>query len=134
MTLLAFVAAWVRDRPLLAVFDDGTNGISTSVFLVIWSLIWYGIGYSSRKKYKIEKKYYREKASNLNDEQFNRFFKDYYISKNAKMLFIVFLTAIPWYILGYVSGHLTTKDWCVIAILIFLTLLAFGLYKIKQVR
>ena len=75
---------------------------------------------------------YREKVPLLEYEQFNKAYCDYYIGKQARLLSIVFATAIPWYVIGYVSLPITYKDIIVIAIMAVISVLCFGISKNKN--
>jgi len=99
------------------IFDDGTGGVGMSIFLLIWSLIWYGIGYKLRKDFITTRSMYREQVPLLELKQFNKAYRNYYIGKQAKLLSIVFATAIPWYIIEHVDFPMTTKDIIIVAIL-----------------
>lgn len=131
--LMAMLAASIRGVEYSYFFEDGTGGVGISIFIVIWSLIWFGIGYHTRKKYVEEKNYYLKEAATLIDEaQYNKEFIAYYVSKHAKVLSIVFLTAIPWYMLGYVNGSFTVRDYLIMGAFALLTLISFGIYKLLK--
>lgn len=131
LVLMAMLAASIRDVEYSYFFDDGTGGFGISVLIVIWSLIWFGIGYHSRKKYVEERTFYM-KATSLDKAQFNKEFISYYVSKHAKMLAIVFITAVPWYVLGYVNGSFSMRDFIIIGVLIILAVASFGTYKLLK--
>lgn len=132
LILMTILAASIRKVEYSYFFDDGIGGIGICAFLVLWSLIWFGIGYHSRKKYVQEKSFYKEKVPLVDEEQFNKEFIAYYISKHTKMLSIILATAIPWYIIGYVRGPFTIRDLIIILILALLSAISFWIYKQKK--
>ena len=115
--VLVLIVSSVKGISVSYIFDDGTGGAGMSIFLLIWSLIWYGIGYKSRKDFITTRSMYREQVPLLELKQFNKAYRNYYIGKQAKLLSIVFVTAIPWYIIGHVDFPMTTKDIIIVAIL-----------------
>ena len=117
LIVMILIVSTAKEIPFTYIFDDGTGGIGISIFLFIWSLIWYGIGYKSRKDFVIARNMYREQVPLLEWEQFNKTFRDYYIGKQAKMLYLVFGIAIPCYFITYTSSSISHKDMAVIAIL-----------------
>ena len=68
---------------------------------------------------------YREQVPLLELKQFNKAYRNYYIGKQAKLLSIVFVTAIPWYIIGSVDFPMTTKDVIIVAILAVISAFCF---------
>lgn len=132
LILMTILAASVRKVNYSYFFDDGTGGIGIALFILLWSLIWFVIGYHSRKKYVQEKAFYRKMASVVDDTRYNKAFAAYYISKHAKMLMIVFITAIPWYILGYVNEQFIGRDFVVMGSLGVLAAISLGIYKILE--
>lgn len=129
LVLMAILAAFVRNIDYAYFFDDGMGGWGIGLFIVLWSLIWFAIGYHSRKKYVQEKAFYREQASLMEDAQYNKEFTAYYVSKHIRMLAIIFITAIPWYILGYVNGSFAQRDFIIMGSLAALSAISFGIYK-----
>lgn len=117
LIVMILIVSTVKEIPFTYIFGDGTGGIGISIFLFIWSLIWYGIGYKSRKDFVIARNMYREQVPLLEWERFNKAFCDYYIGKQAKMLYLVFGIAIPCYFIAYTSSPISHKDMTVIAIL-----------------
>lgn len=132
VSLLVVITSWLKGTPFTKIFDDGTNGIAMTFFLVLWSCIWFGIGYTSRKKYLLNKQLEQETAPSVDKSLFDKLYRDKYISGRAGMLSLVFLTAIPWYILGYGGERMQVKDGCIISVLAILCLLSFIIYLIKK--
>ncbi|MBQ8441759.1 MAG: hypothetical protein IJX29_00195 [Bacteroides sp.] len=132
LIVLILIVSTIKGFPFTYIFDDGTGGIGMSIFLLIWSLIWYGIGYKSRKDFVIARNMYREQVPLLEYERFNKAYRDYYIGKQARLLSIVFATAIPWYVIGYVSLPITNKDIIIIAIMAVISILCFCISKNKN--
>ena len=52
-----------------------------------------------------------------------------HFSSHAKMLSIVFASAIPWYVIGYVRESFNITDFAVIVPLMFLSIICFWFYK-----
>ena len=117
LVILMLTVSTIRKVPFTYIFDDGMGGVGISLFLLLWSLIWYGIGYKSRKDFVLTRNMYKEQVPLLEQTQFNKAYRNYYIGKQAKLLSIVFVTAIPWYIIGYVDFPMTTKDIIIVAVL-----------------
>ena len=117
LVILMLIVSTIRKVPFTYIFDDGMSGVGISLFLLLWSLIWYGIGYKSRKDFVLIRNIYREQVPLLEQAQFDKVYRNYYIAKQAKLLSIVFVTAIPWYIIGYVDFPMTTKDIVIVAVL-----------------
>ena len=132
LIVLILIVSTIKGFPFNYILDEGTGGIGMTIFLLLWSLIWYGIGYKSRKDYVIARNMYREQVPLLEYEQFNKAYRDYYIGKQARLLSIVFATAIPWYVIGYVSLPITYKDIIVIAIMAVISVLCFCISKNKN--
>ena len=131
LIVLILIVSTIKGFPFTYIIDDDTGGIGMTVFLLLWSLIWYGIGYKSRKDYVIARNMYREQVPLLEYERFNKAYRDYYIGKQARLLSIVFATAIPWYVIGYVSFPITNKDIIIIAIMVVISVLCFCISKYK---
>ena len=53
LIVLILIVSTIKGFPFTYIFDDGTGGIGMTIFLLLWSLIWYGIGYKSRKDYVV---------------------------------------------------------------------------------
>lgn len=117
LVILMLIVSTIRKVPFTYIFDDGMSGVGISLFLLLWSIIWYGIGYKSRKDFVLTRNIYREQVPLLEQAQFDKAYRNYYIAKQAKLLSIVFATAIPWYIIGYVDFPMTTKDIVIVAVL-----------------
>ena len=125
LVVLVLIMSTVKGISFSYIFDDGTGGVGMSIFLLIWSLIWYGIGYKLRKDFITTRSMYREQVPLLEQTQFNKAYRNYYIGKQAKLLSIVFVTAIPWYIIGHVDFPMTTKDIIIVAILAVISVSCF---------
>lgn len=119
----------IKQLPLTYIFNDGTGGIDISIFFFIWSIFWYGIGYKSRKDYVLRRKMFKENFSLLDDKKFNKVFRLHYVSEQAKILSIVFLTAIPWYILGYTNESISKENIIIVISMGTLSLICFLISK-----
>ena len=131
LIVLILIVSTIKGFPFNYILDDGTGGIGMTIFLLLWSLIWYGIGYKSRKDYVIARNMYREQVPLLEYEQFNKAYRDYYIGKQARLLSIVFATAIPWYVIGYVRLPISHTDIVIMAILAIISVSCFCISKKK---
>ena len=129
LVILVFIGSMSKNVSPNYIFDDGTGGIGMTIFLLLWSLIWYGIGYKSRKDYVLTRNMYREQVPSLEQNLFDNAFRSYYIAKQAKLLSIVFATAIPWYMIGYVDFPMTTKDILIVTLLVVVSVSCFCVSK-----
>ena len=129
LVILVFIGSMSKHVSPNYIFDDGTGGIGMTIFLLLWSLIWYGIGYKSRKDYVLTRNMYREQVPSLEQNLFDNAFRSYYIAKQAKLLSIVFATAIPWYMIGYVDFPMTTKGILIVTILVVVSVSCFCVSK-----
>ena len=122
LIILTLIRSAIKQVSPIYVFNDGTGGIGISIFLLIWSIIWYGIGYKTRKDYISCKNMFREKHSKLNDKKLNNVFRSHYICEQSKILSVVLLTAIPWYVLGHVKGSISKENLLIITFIGILSL------------
>lgn len=129
LVIFVFIGSMSKHVSPNYIFDDGTGGIGMTIFLLLWSLIWYGIGYKSRKDYVLTRNMYREQVPSLEQNLFDNAFRFYYIAKQAKLLSIVFATAIPWYMIEYVDFPMTTKDILIVTILVVISVSCFCVSK-----
>ena len=129
LVIFVFIGSMSKHVSPNSIFVDGTGGIGMTIFLLLWSLIWYGIGYKSRKDYVLTRNMYREQVPSLEQNLFDNAFRFYYIAKQAKLLSIVFATAIPWYMIGYVDFPMTTKDILIVTILVVISVSCFCVSK-----
>lgn len=119
----------IKQLPLTYIFNDRTGGIGISIFFFIWSFFGYVIGYKSRKDYVLRRKMFKENFSLLDDKKFNKVFRIHYVSGQAKILSIVFLTAIPWYILGYTNESISKENIIIVISMGTLSLICFLISK-----
>lgn len=119
----------IKQLPLTYIFNDGTGGIGISIFFFIWSFFGYVIGYKSRKDYVLRRKMFKENFSLLDDKKFNKVFRIHYVSGQAKILSIVFLTAIPWDILGYTNESISKENIIIVISMGTLSLICFLISK-----
>lgn len=123
------IRADVKDVSISYFFDDDMGGMGIAFFLIVWTLIWFGIGSHTRKDFLTQKQSYRNQYPDLDTRIFDKAFTTYYFSKHAKILSIVFTTAIPWYVIGYVREPLNGTDFIIITPLMFLSIFCFWFYK-----
>ena len=131
LIVLILIVSTIKGFPFNYILDDGTGGIGMTIFLLLWSLIWYGIGYKSRKDYVLTRDMYREQVPLLVHNQFDKVFRSYCIAKQAKLLSIVFATAIPWYAIGYVKLPISHSNIIIMAILTTNSVSCFCISKKK---
>lgn len=129
LIVLIQINSAIKQLPITYIFNDGTGGIGISIFFFIWSIIWYGIGYKSRKDYVLRRKMFKDNFSLLDDEKFNKVFRLHYVSEQAKIFSIVFLTAIPWYILGYTNESISKENIIIVISMGTLSLICFLIFK-----
>ncbi len=128
--LLGAISASLNAIPYGEVFTlDGENGrLYFMLFMIFWTSCWFAIGYYSRRKYLIEKDFFRKQSPSLTDEEFSRVFKAHYLASRFKVLAIVAFTAIPWYCIGYVRDKLTTHDMVVLSLILTSAVICLGVY------
>ena len=68
-------------------------------------------------------------APSIDDKLFNQEYAAYYFSKQAKLLSILLVTAIPWYAIGYIRKPLDYRDLIIVSILATLAAISLGIYK-----
>lgn len=91
--------------------DGEDNGVLWFLFfMTIWIFISFGIGYFARRNFIVEKAFYRKQVFEADTSDFNKGFKQYYLSQKAKMLLPVFIIAIPIYLIAYVNDGLKPLD------------------------
>ena len=49
LIVLILIVSTIKGFPFNYILDDGTGGIGMTIFLLLWSLIWYGIGINQGK-------------------------------------------------------------------------------------
>ena len=78
-----------------------------------------------RKEFLLQREYYQQKFQMLNQQKLKDLFKIRYLLRYAKILAVVTITAIPWYIIGCVRAYFNFRDIIVISILFICSLLLF---------
>ena len=68
---------------------------------------------------------FKENFSLLDDEKFNKVFRLYYVSEQAKIFLFVSLTAIPWYILGHTNENISKENIFIVISMGILSLICF---------
>lgn len=129
LIIITLIHSIIKEVSPIYIFNDGVGGIGISIFILIWSLIWYGIGYNTRKDYIFRKNIYREIHSKLDSETFNHIFRLHYINEQAKILSFIILLAIPWYLLGHVKGSINKDNFIIVTLIGLLSLTFFFIYK-----
>ncbi len=80
----------------------------------------------------MKKEYYRTQAPWVDKKEFDKLFMSHYISQNARMFSIVFITAIPWYALGYIREEVRLHDILIMCALAVLSLICLVIFRIKK--
>lgn len=93
---------------------------------VMATLVWFYIGYGLRKEYITKKGMFVSSFSDISKSKTEEIFRLHFIKRYSKILTIVFVTAIPWYMIANVREDLRTKDIVYISIfMIVSTVLAY---------
>lgn len=129
LIIITLIHSIIKEISPIYIFNDGVGGIGISTFLLIWSMIWYRIGYNSRKDYIYRKNMYRERNSKLDNEKLNHSFRLHYINEQTKILSFIILLAIPWYLLGHVKGSINKENLLIVTLFGILSLTCFYIYK-----
>ena len=77
------------------------SSVGMKLFFMIWSLIMFGVVYFSRRDYLIKEELFIGRFKDLPQTEIKYLFKTEYYSNVLKMLFSIFVGAIPWLIIGY---------------------------------
>ena len=77
------------------------SSFGMKIFFMLWSLIMFGVGFFSRRDYLIKEELFIGRFKDLPKEDIKYVFKIEYYSNVLKMLFYIFVGAIPWLIIGY---------------------------------
>lgn len=130
VVILVVLATPYKGGSYWFLFNDGTNGIGMSLFLVLWSIIWFAIGHHVRKDYYAQLKTYKKSYPNIDSKTLQKEYNNQYKSKAAKLILRLLVIAIPWYVLGrYVEDELGRTDLIVIFSLMLLSAFTFWYYK-----
>ena len=125
------ILVWAARVPLENVLaNDRLKLIGVGALLIIWSVVWYFIGYQYRKKYMTKREYYRAELPKKDRKNFNEVFFKYHLSKNTKAISTVLFITIPWYIIGQVQGNtLKGNDYMVVGVLLLISAVLYGVHK-----
>lgn len=130
IVILVVLAAPYKGGSYWFLFNDGTNGIGMSLFLILWSIIWFAIGHHVRKDYYAQLETYKKSYPSIDSETLQKEYNNQYKSKAAKLILRLLVVAIPWYVLGrYVEDELGRTDLIVIFSLMLLSAFTFRYYK-----
>lgn len=91
--------------------------------------VWFYIGYALRKEYVIQKDQFVSSFKDINRIDVERLFKLNFISRYTKILTVVFVTAIPWYMIAHVRSDLKMRDIIFIGIFIVASVVCFSITK-----
>ncbi len=126
---LVCISAYVRKVGITYFFDDGTGGVGMCLFLVLWSIGVFAMGYHLRKKYIEEREFYRKQAPTLGKEVVEKELRRYCLLRVSKQLAILTIVAVPWYFIVHVRDAVTTFDICAMSLLFVFSVVLFVVYK-----
>ena len=129
-SLLLVAATPYRTTPLI---EGPADQVGLLLFMVVTALVWYGIGYHLRAKYLQELAYYQLQHPELSPKLLRKEFLHYFIYKRSKLLALLALTAIPWYIISPLRGPYTLKDYILLSLFATLALI-FGIWHFRGKR
>lgn len=124
--LLFIVGYNYRKTPLI---DNYIDVIGLTLFMIITTLVWFWIGYRLRTKYIEELSYYKKEYTGIENKRFEKEFLSYFIFKRARMMGLLFLVAIPWYMLSPLrETSYDRKDYTILFIFFCLTVISFTIH------
>jgi len=113
--------------------DEETNGVVSGLFSTAWAIAWFFIGSHGRNKYITMCKYYSQNNPQVDPSEVQRTIKTYYFTKLAKILTVVFSTAVPWWwivkMIQTGGTYPSVKDYIVTFVLVILSTSCYWYYK-----
>ena len=101
-------------------------------FIVLWSIIWYFVGYYGRKRFLAGRTLFKDKYPRLDSRAIDKYYSLFYLSKTSRLLMKVVLVSIPSYVFSipsYVLLHLekgfSSLDFIAISLLCVLSVFLF---------
>ena len=98
-------------------------------FIVLWSIIWYFVGYYGRKRFLVSRTLFKDKHPCLNSRVIDKYYSLFYFSKALKLLLKVVLVSIPSYVLLHLERGFSSLDFIAISLLCMLSVFLFYAYK-----
>ena len=95
--------------------------------LMLWSTIWFVIGYQVRKEYVLSRQRFRELYPHLEDVVVDQYYRYSYFAKYAGLLYKVALVSIPAYLLY--RRECFDGDFVVVVVLALLAALFFYIHR-----
>lgn len=123
--------AWVSEVPLKQLLTAHLFvQLGFTALLIIWSVLWYFMGYQFRKKYLRKRETYRAALPKADRKNFNQVYFKYHLAKNSRAVSIVLFTAIPWYfVLQAINRNMHSRDYWIVGSLFVVSSLLYGLHK-----
>ena len=75
-------------------------------FIVLWSIIWYFVGYYGRKRFLAGRTLFKDKYPRLDSRAIDKYYSLFYLSKTSRLLMKVVLVSIPSYVFILKRGFL----------------------------
>lgn len=129
LLLFVFMGAIVtfveKESCITLLFQDAMVGASICVFIAIWAVIWFFLGYDTRKEFL---KAYEKQL--IADSQFKQGFKAMYLSTHFKVLGLILALLFFWLCVTILFTSSTSHDYYIYLILLGgSSLVSFVLYK-----
>lgn len=132
LLLFVFMGAIVtfveKESCITLLFLDAMVGVSICVFIAIWAVIWFFLGYDTRKEFL---KAYDKQL--IPDPQFKQSFKAMYLSTHFKVLGLILALLFFWLCVTMLFTSSNLHDYIYLILLGGSSLISFVLYK-KYVR
>ena len=94
-------------------------------FIVLWSIIWYFVGYYGRKRFLAGRTLFKDKYPRLDSRAIDKYYSLFYLSKTSRLLMKVVLVSIPSYVLLHFEKGFSTLDFIAISLLCVLSVFLF---------
>ncbi|MDN0079002.1 hypothetical protein QVO32_06195 [Bacteroides gallinaceum] len=94
-------------------------------FIVLWSIIWYFVGYYGRKRFLAGRTLFKDKYPRLDSRAIDKYYSLFYLSKTSRLLMKVVLVSIPSYVLLHLEKGFSTLDFIAISLLCVLSVFLF---------
>lgn len=124
-TLLFFIGTNYRTSPLIS---SNVDIVGLILFTIITTIVWFWIGYRVRSKYIEELSLYQKEYIEIDNKCLKKEFTKYFLFKRTRLMGLIFMTAIPWYILSPLRETYQIKDFVILIIFFCLTIISFYFY------
>lgn len=114
--------------------EENKDGIAVEVMVIVTSTIWYLIGYYSRRDYLRQEKFYVESNAHIDEKIVKDEYRKDFISRKCKMLSVVFLGAMPWYILGNTDELNRGKMWIIVSLMGVCSVVFFVIHRLYKTK